>query len=971
MSSLIPFTSQYFSDALQLLRLKLPISRTAIPALSLFLGLFVYSFTDLYAQSSALQQNRISLDEGYIKTDTLLWTPSNKHQLVKVFSGELFYGLPEGVYLRKTVLDFESLRTNPILVPIERQDTLNAVSYLDTLRVFVEDLNEPPIFDQNQNTLFTLPENINTSVFIGRIRATDPDTGLQTLIYFVEPNEFSQAFSMRGDSLFADGPSPYFNFERFQPPIIPLTITVSDSLGLNSQQLIQIELLDEPEAPTALIWSTNFIDENPEKNQLLAKIQVEDEDFNESFSFDLNTSNTHAIRYEKQENELHLFVKDTAFFNYEERQALYIELSVEDKNKLSFSERIRFDIQDVNEAPQLLLPDSLLLVEDVAPNSMAFMVSDPESFAHELDIEFGSPSPFLLSAALSYQNLFSNADSLIAAISTGQNTYGRYWLSVGVSDGEFFVQDTTQIIIQAINDLPQANVKPLRLKEGSTQDISHRHLAVRDVDNSVQQLKLIVHQEPKYGQLFLQNNPINSGYDVEYLQIMTNNLSYRHAGKEQHYDTWSFFLTDGLDTTEAFIQEILIDAVNDPPTIVTPIREQIILEDQNGEIRISIDDVDSPLNEIAMAVSSTNQGILPDENIQVFGQDRFRTIRFTPNANRNGTLNLDIHLFDAQDTTYARIPITIVPVNDAPLLQADKKSYRFANNGIHTVTIQYNDPDHDTKDLSLSIESDNPLILPNSILDIQNDTENGSILIAFDATKRPEGQANLHLRLSDGHLESQLIIPIEIYDENDPPSAFQLIQGESFIRNDSLIAAFEWTPSIDPEGKSVEYHLFIQSTTLDTVIKNLKSTAYEWKTAGRFLQPESRYQWYVKATDNHHIRSGFIDSTKSQDEGQFITPYFEQSAGWAQLLSIFPNPFRVRTTIEYSLERDAEIQLAIYDLGGRVIDRIASGLKSKGRYTIDWTPPSGSSGMYISQLVAVDLNGNTIRLSKNLTYLPN
>ncbi|MFH0988635.1 MAG: T9SS type A sorting domain-containing protein [bacterium] len=71
-----------------------------------------------------------------------------------------------------------------------------------------------------------------------------------------------------------------------------------------------------------------------------------------------------------------------------------------------------------------------------------------------------------------------------------------------------------------------------------------------------------------------------------------------------------------------------------------------------------------------------------------------------------------------------------------------------------------------------------------------------------------------------------------------------------------------------------------------------------------------------------------------------------------QLAQNYPNPFNLSTTISYRLLKPEYVSIAIYDVAGRVIDRLYEGNQLTGEHTLAWNAMdrSGSalpSGMYI------------------------
>ena len=63
-----------------------------------------------------------------------------------------------------------------------------------------------------------------------------------------------------------------------------------------------------------------------------------------------------------------------------------------------------------------------------------------------------------------------------------------------------------------------------------------------------------------------------------------------------------------------------------------------------------------------------------------------------------------------------------------------------------------------------------------------------------------------------------------------------------------------------------------------------------------------------------------------------------------------PNPFNAATTIRYSLPDNAHVIIEIFDILGRKVDRLYSGLKPAGNHTLTWQARGISSGIYFYRL---------------------
>ena len=62
----------------------------------------------------------------------------------------------------------------------------------------------------------------------------------------------------------------------------------------------------------------------------------------------------------------------------------------------------------------------------------------------------------------------------------------------------------------------------------------------------------------------------------------------------------------------------------------------------------------------------------------------------------------------------------------------------------------------------------------------------------------------------------------------------------------------------------------------------------------------------------------------------------DRPLGGTRLESSVPNPSRARSSVRYALDRDELVELAIFDLGGRLVSRLARGRMPAGEHTVEW-----------------------------------
>lgn len=70
------------------------------------------------------------------------------------------------------------------------------------------------------------------------------------------------------------------------------------------------------------------------------------------------------------------------------------------------------------------------------------------------------------------------------------------------------------------------------------------------------------------------------------------------------------------------------------------------------------------------------------------------------------------------------------------------------------------------------------------------------------------------------------------------------------------------------------------------------------------------------------------------------------------MLTNYPNPFNVQTTIQFSLQESGNVSIQIHDLLGRCVDNINAGyLQNSQVYTINYDAGEISTGMYFYSLI--------------------
>lgn len=119
---------------------------------------------------------------------------------------------------------------------------------------------------------------------------------------------------------------------------------------------------------------------------------------------------------------------------------------------------------------------------------------------------------------------------------------------------------------------------------------------------------------------------------------------------------------------------------------------------------------------------------------------------------------------------------------------------------------------------------------------------------------------------------------------------------------------------------------------------------------------------FESATDNDLMyvkkKDGTTDVYKLSDVNAIVfdgvVGVEEDLAGLFKFES-YPNPFQESTNIAYALEKQAKVELNIFDINGNLINSLVNQIQEMGHYTIKWESTNSlgtevSAGIYYYQL---------------------
>jgi hypothetical protein len=215
---------------------------------------------------------------------------------------------------------------------------------------------------------------------------------------------------------------------------------------------------------------------------------------------------------------------------------------------------------------------------------------------------------------------------------------------------------------------------------------------------------------------------------------------------------------------------------------------------------------------------------------------------------------------------------------------------------------------------------------------------------------------------------------LEIVNDGDAPATF-LVQWGGIPMTFTLAPGQTATlPGLDAPGASFDFS--VQSLLRSPMLLGIRELGYtyEYVLADGIVAPDAHsvqltragkllaesITTYVQGRDDV-CGDDTLDLVAREDDGvpTGVEPDFLPPApATSRLLPNVPNPFNPSTTVRFDLARAAEVNMAIYDVRGRLVKSLASGQHfAAGRHQMQWngTDDAGgavASGTYILRLLS-------------------
>jgi len=443
-------------------------------------------------------------------------------------------------------------------------------------------------------------------------------------------------------------------------------------------------------------------------------------------------------------------------------------------SKASANVKFEATVRQINDLPVITGLEDIELLQGQTSTPMALVVSDFETAASQLTLEVLSANPAVLPRE-SIQVIRSQSEWSVT-VKADANAVGTVPVTLRVQDGNGGRTEGTFFVrIIAANAPPTiASPSSFRMEEDQVTTLINGNtpgtspiLVLADDTTPVGQLIVdVVSSNPTLfpqGSTSLVAAPNRSD---------SRQLRLRPAPNQSGQADLTVTVKDKEGLVSSARISVLVRAVNDVPTL-SEISSQAGGEDTDLIIPFSTGDIETSTALLSFSAVATNPNLFPPGSGLVNGS----TLILHPSLDQSGTSDITFAVRDSDGGVTSRtFQVTIVPINDAPLL-ASIPDQTIDENHQALIPLAAVDPDSNVNDLRFAAEvsaSSNPNLFTSSSLSvIPSPSGVAGFSLRIIPTANQSGTATLTVSATDsaGAVSAPVSFSVLVRNVNQSPSS--------------------------------------------------------------------------------------------------------------------------------------------------------------------------------------------------------
>ncbi len=417
-----------------------------------------------------------------------------------------------------------------------------------------------------------------------------------------------------------------------------------------------------------------------------------------------------------------------------------------DDGELTHSTTVLVSFLPVNDAPLLAAADLLATDEDQA-TSLTFSLFDVDNAFNQIAVSVTSSDQTLVSNAGLV--LSATAASMQVEVNPVPNANGTALVTISAFDGQATVSTTFTLNVNPVNDPPLLTLVNPQLT--TDEDVStNATILLSDIDTPFSHLLL---SATSANQSLLSGGGIILGATGA-----TTNMEVIPELNANGAAIITVSVVDGVYTRTTSLT-LTVNPVNDPPVIRAYASLVTTDEDTATTAVLQLTDVDTPFNMLVLTATSASQALIASSGIVAGTLSATTNVVLQPAADAHGATTLEFFLNDGEFTRSTTILLSVLPVNDPPMLSAPLTLTNKENQQTSAV-ISIIDVDKDYSGMLLSATSNNQSLFTDVNLTLASPASS----VQFQAVPvcGATGSATVTIRVVDGIYEVATTISIQV-----------------------------------------------------------------------------------------------------------------------------------------------------------------------------------------------------------------
>ena len=686
-----------------------------------------------------------------------------------------------------TTLDFES-DSSPIEVTITASG--DGASATHTVSVSINDVDEAPSAPMVRDAELSVDENDAGATLSSLADSTDPEGDAVSYSVSDDRFEITSGLILK----LKDGES--LDYEE-DGASVDLVITASDPAGNTSETTVTVTVGNVNEAPEVTA-DDHAVDEN------MAGVGLGAITPNDPDGDTLTVEVSGDARFEARQDDQGgwwVALKDGESLNYETEQSVDLMVTVTDPDGLSASADVTVTVNDVNEAPEIMVGEASVAENDAGADVAAVSATD---------VDMGDTHTFEVS-----DNRFEVAGGMLKlkdGESLNHEAGAEVMVTVTVTDdGDPAMSDSAEVTISVTD----ANDDPMFARDSYAFNLSENE----DGSTTAVSLGMVSASDEDAADTHMFS--ITGGNDDGLFAIdsATGEISYVGTGEDYRSSvtgpshTLTIEVSDGTSSDEASVAITILNA-NDAPEFGASSYTFDLAENADGSTTaIDLGMVSATDSDEGDAVEYSITAGNDDGLFAIDSASGAITYVGTGEDAESGAASheLTVSASDGSATSEVMVTVNVTNANDStPMFGEDSYAFDLAENADGSTTavevgmVSATDSDGDTLEYSISSGNDDGLFAI--------DSASGAITyVGMGENYESDTMSHeLMVEASDGANSDSATVTVSVTDANDAPMAdaemmigtFALVNGAEGSMDVDLGALFS-----DEDGDTLTYTL--------------------------------------------------------------------------------------------------------------------------------------------------------------------